>query len=100
VTGCGSEHPESGAFHRESGTGRVEEHAHSRGVTASADSRYIAVALGLIVGFLVFEVAMAFAGHSLALLAGAGHMLADAGALAAGLHASGELLAIQADPRS
>lgn len=76
MTGCGSEHPESGAFHRESGTGRVEEHAHSRGVTASADSRYIAVALGLIVGFLVFEVAMAFAGHS---LGAAGRRRAHAG---------------------
>jgi len=54
-------------------------------VTASSDSRYIAIALGLIVGFLVFEVVMAFAGHSLALLADAGHMLTDAGALGASL---------------
>jgi len=54
-------------------------------VTASSDSRYIAIALGLIVGFLVFEVVMAVAGHSLALLADAGHMLTDAGALGASL---------------
>ena len=54
-------------------------------MTAGADSRYIAAALGLIVAFLLFEVVMAFVGHSLALLADAGHMLTDAGALAASL---------------
>jgi len=43
------------------------------------------IALGLLAAFLVFEVVMAFAGHSLALLADAGHMLTDAGALAASL---------------
>jgi cobalt-zinc-cadmium efflux system protein len=85
VTDCGSEHPESGLVHQHPGTGRVGEHAHGHGVIAHADSRYIAVALGLIAGFLVFEVAMAFIGHSLALLADAGHMLTDAGALAASL---------------
>ena len=56
-----------------------------RRVTARSDGRYIAIALGLIAGFLVFEVIMAFAGHSLALLAEAGHMLTDAGALGASL---------------
>src|SRR5260370_14925448 len=45
----------------------------------------MSIVLGLIVGFLVFEVVMAFVGHSLALLADAGHMLTDAGALAASL---------------
>ena len=85
MTGCGGEHPESGPLHQHPGEGRADEHAHSHGVGADADSRYIAVALGLIAGFLVFEVVMAFAGHSLALLADAGHMLTDAGALAASL---------------
>jgi len=85
VTGCGGEHPESGPLHQHPGEGRADEHAHSHGVGADADSRYIAVALGLIAGFLVFEVVMAFVGHSLALLADAGHMLTDAGALAASL---------------
>jgi len=79
---CGAEHPESGQrAHYHSGAAR--EHGH--GVTASSDSRYIATALGVIVSFLVFEVVMAFAGHSLALLADAGHMLTDAGALGASL---------------
>jgi len=63
--------------------GRTDEHGH--GISANADSRYIGIALALIVAFLVFEVTMAFVGHSLALLADAGHMLSDAGALAASL---------------
>jgi cobalt-zinc-cadmium efflux system protein len=85
VTDCGSEHPESGLLHQHHGEGRADERAHGHGVIANADSRYIAIALGLIAGFLVFEVAMAFIGHSLALLADAGHMLTDAGALSASL---------------
>ena len=93
MTGCGGEHPESGPLHQHPGEGRADKHAHSHGVGANADSSYIAVALGLIAGFLVFEVVMAFAGHSLALLADAGHMLTDAGALAA------SLLAIQLSRR-
>ncbi len=82
MTDCGAEHPESEP-HRHGHSGAPGAHGH--GVTASSDSRYIAIALGLIVGFLVFEVVMAFAGHSLALLADAGHMLTDAGALGASL---------------
>lgn len=82
MTGCDADHPESGP-HPHSHSGAAGGHGH--GVTASSDSRYIAVALGLIACFLVFEVVMAFAGHSLALLADAGHMLTDAGALGASL---------------
>jgi cobalt-zinc-cadmium efflux system protein len=82
MTDCDADHPESGA-HQHERHGGVDEHGH--GVTASSDSRYITIALGLIVGFLVFEVVMAFIGHSLALLADAGHMLTDAGALGASL---------------
>jgi cobalt-zinc-cadmium efflux system protein len=82
MTDCGAEHPESGAHqHEHHGT----DGGHGHGVTASSDSRYIAIALALIVSFLVFEVVMAFVGHSLALLADAGHMLTDAGALGASL---------------
>ena len=55
------------------------------GAAVGSDSRYMSIVLGLIVGFLVFEVVMAFVGHSLALLADAGHMLTDAGALGASL---------------
>jgi cobalt-zinc-cadmium efflux system protein len=48
-----------------------------------ADERYVLVSLGLISAFMVFEVVLAFLGHSLALLADAGHMSTDAGALVA-----------------
>src|SRR6266851_9611156 len=82
MTDCDADHPESGP-HQHEHPGEADEHGH--GVTASSDSRYIAIALGLIVCFLVFEVIMAFVGHSLALLADAGHMLTDAGALGASL---------------
>jgi cobalt-zinc-cadmium efflux system protein len=82
MTECGAEHPESGQRQHNHPGARRE---HGRDVTASSDSRYIALARGLIVSFLVFEVVMAFAGNSLALLADAGHMLTDAGALGASL---------------
>jgi cobalt-zinc-cadmium efflux system protein len=84
MTGCDGDHPES-APHQHRQHGGAGEHDHGHGVTASSDARLITIALALIVGFLVFEVIMAFAGHSLALLADAGHMLTDAGALAASL---------------
>src|SRR6266851_2595708 len=82
MTDCDADHPESGPHQHEhpSAAGR-----HGHGVTASSDSRLITIALGLIVGFLAFEIIMAFVGHSLALLADAGHMLTDAGALGASL---------------
>jgi len=56
-------------------------HAHALTVDPDADRRYLLIALGLIVTFIVVEVTAAFLSHSLALLADAGHMLADAGAI-------------------
>ncbi|SRR6266567_3954984 len=82
MTGCGAEHPESGSHPHDHSRASG---AHGHGMTARSDSRYLAIALGLIAGFLIFEVIMAFAGHSLALLADAGHMLTDATALGASL---------------
>ena len=55
--------------------------------STEADARYISATLALILGFIVVEVVAAIAGHSLALLADAGHMLTDAGALIASLAA-------------
>lgn len=60
---------------------------HSHGVAVGADVRYLRTALGLIVGFMIIEVAVAVLAHSLALFSDAGHMLSDAGALAASLWA-------------
>src|SRR6185369_4881359 len=52
---------------------------------AGADRRWLAAALAVIVAFMVGEVVVALAAHSLALLSDAAHMLTDAGALALAL---------------
>jgi cobalt-zinc-cadmium efflux system protein len=83
VTDCGGDHPESGLLREAPGLDRADERGHR--ISTNADSRYLSAALALIAAFLAFEVVMAFVGHSLALLADAGHMLTDAGALAASL---------------
>ena len=93
MTDCGGEHPESArvvAGRSASAPGEhLPGHDHGPGpghrIGAGADTRYLGAALGLITAFLAFEVTMAFIGHSLALLADAGHMLTDVGALAASL---------------
>jgi len=61
-----------------------EHHGHER-ITAGADRRWLAAALTVIVAFMVGEVVVALATHSLALLSDAAHMLTDAGALALAL---------------
>ena len=50
-------------------------------MSADADSRKLAVALGLILGFMVLEVVAGLVSGSLALLSDAGHMLTDAAAI-------------------
>jgi cobalt-zinc-cadmium efflux system protein len=54
---------------------------HSHVPSRSSDRRYLGWALALIGAFMIGEVAAAIAAGSLALLADAGHMLTDAGAL-------------------
>jgi cobalt-zinc-cadmium efflux system protein len=61
---------------------------HAHGVSADADARYLAVALGLIATFMAGEVVAAIASGSLALFADAGHMLTDVVALAASVWAA------------
>ena len=51
---------------------------HSHGVSADADRGKLAIALGLIVGFMAVEVTVGILAHSLALLSDAAHMLTDA----------------------
>ncbi len=70
------------------GHGAHGHQGHSHGVGADADARYLTVALLLIIGFMVVEVVTAALSGSLALLADAGHMLTDAGALTASLWAA------------
>lgn len=67
----------------------AKRHAHAHhAVSAGADSRYLAIALGLIAAFMVGEVVAAAVAGSLALLADAGHMLADVAALGGSLWAA------------
>jgi cobalt-zinc-cadmium efflux system protein len=63
-------------------------HHHHHGVAPDADRRRLAVALGLIVAFMVAEVVAGILADSLALLSDAAHMLTDAGALALALVAA------------
>ncbi len=65
-------------------TGHV---GHSHGISAGADTRYLAIALALLGGFLVVEIVVALMSGSVALLADAGHMLSDVGAIAGSLWA-------------
>jgi len=66
----------------------AHDHAgHSHGVSADADRGRLTVTLGLIVAFMVVEVAAGVIAHSLALLSDAGHMLTDAAAIGFSLFA-------------
>jgi cobalt-zinc-cadmium efflux system protein len=62
-------------------------HHHHHGLNAGADRRLLIGVLGLVGAFMVAEVVVAIASGSLALLADAGHMLTDAGAIAGSLWA-------------
>jgi cobalt-zinc-cadmium efflux system protein len=62
---------------------------HSHGVSADADRKALAIALTLILGFMVVEVVIGVIAHSLALLSDAGHMLTDAAAIGLSLVAVG-----------
>ncbi|MEO6715611.1 MAG: cation diffusion facilitator family transporter [Mycobacteriales bacterium] len=66
---------------------RPAGHRHEHGASRDADARYLAIALALILAFMVVEVVVAFISGSLALFADAGHMLTDAGALAGSIWA-------------
>lgn len=65
--------------------GLDHEHGHTHG--RSRNSRRLALVLSLVVVYMVAEVVGAYLTNSLALLADAGHMLSDAGALALSLFA-------------
>ena len=58
---------------------------HTHDVSADADLSKLTIALGLILGFMVFEVAVGIVAHSLALLSDAAHMLTDAAAISLSL---------------
>ena len=62
-------------------------HSHSHGSAAGGQARGIAMTLGLVMLYMALEVIGGIVSGSLALLADAGHMLSDAGALALTLFA-------------
>jgi cobalt-zinc-cadmium efflux system protein len=62
---------------------RFQDHT----VNQTANRRYLVAALGLIVSYMVVEVVVSVLSHSLALLADAGHMLTDVGAICGSLWA-------------
>jgi cobalt-zinc-cadmium efflux system protein len=61
---------------------------HHHAVRLDADTRYLTIALGLILGFMLTEIVVGVLASSLALISDAGHMLTDAGALALALVAA------------
>jgi len=60
-------------------------HGHSHGVSPDADRRWLAIALGLILGFMVIEIVVGLLADSLALLSDAAHMATDAASIALAL---------------
>jgi cobalt-zinc-cadmium efflux system protein len=61
---------------------------HTHAISADANQRKLAIALGLIVGFMIVEVAVGVLTSSLALLSDAAHMLTDAAAIGLALVAA------------
>ena len=61
------------------------DHLHGPTTSTETDRRALTVALVLLVGFMAFEVVAAVISNSLVLLADAGHMLVDVGAIAGSL---------------
>jgi cobalt-zinc-cadmium efflux system protein len=71
------------------GHGDTSSHAgHAHAASGDADRRKLGIALALIAGFMAFEAAVGVIADSLALLADAAHMLADAGAIGLSLVAA------------
>ena len=63
------------------GAGHSHSHGHGHAHGSLKNSRRLAVVLGLVLVYMVAEVVGGLLTNSLALLADAGHMLSDAGAL-------------------
>ena len=66
----------------------AQGHEHSHAPAPDADRRWLGIALGLILAFMVVEVAAGFVADSLALLSDAAHMLTDAGSIGLALVAA------------
>lgn len=60
---------------------RHDHSGHLHRIGSNANGRYLIVALGLLCGFMLAEIVLGLLAGSLALIADAGHMLTDAGAV-------------------
>lgn len=80
------DHPHDHAPHAHDDA-HAHDHGHSHAIAQDADRRYLAVALALLLGFTVVEVAVGLIAGSLALISDAGHLLTDAAAIALALWA-------------
>jgi cobalt-zinc-cadmium efflux system protein len=78
----GVKHRHAGHAHHGESSPAGADHGHAHG---AAPKRVLALALALTASFMLVEAAVGWWSGSLALLADAGHMLADAGALALAL---------------
>ena len=76
---------DTGPRERSHGPDRHLDHHHSGGHSAAGDRRALTVVLVLLIAFMAFEVGAAVASNSVVLLADAGHMLVDVGAIAGSL---------------
>ena len=85
ISGCDNENDNDPRRDQAGHHGHGGGHSHFPG--ADADRRYLLIALGLLAAFMLAEVTVAAVSGSLALLSDAGHMLSDAGAIAAALWA-------------
>lgn len=83
----GHSHAHGHAHHHAHGDGHSHGHSHAGlgGETSPAQLRGLRIALALTAGFMLAEVVGGILANSLALIADAGHMLTDAGALALSL---------------
>ncbi|MER5410091.1 cation diffusion facilitator family transporter [Streptomyces sp. NPDC002769] len=75
----GHDHGSGYAQRHEHGPGSHGGHSH--GVSAGADGRWLAIALGLITAFMAVEVVVGVLAGSLALISDAAHMLTDAASI-------------------
>ena len=66
----------------------AHDHAHTHAFSPAADRRWLGVALGIVLSFMVVEVVAGVIADSLALLSDAAHMLTDAGAIGLALVAA------------
>ncbi len=73
--------------HADHGHDHDDHDRHAHGVSADADRRWLAVALAVIAGFMLAEVAVGVVAQSLALISDAAHMLPDAAAIVLALFA-------------